>query len=124
MIDIRIKRVYELSDPRDGFRVLVDRVWPRGLTKDQVHADLWLKDAAPSTELRKWFNHDHEKWEEFKKRYSFELEAKPETVSFLVNKASKRPLTLLISSRDEEFNQGIALKEYLLLKSKKKRDKT
>jgi uncharacterized protein YeaO (DUF488 family) len=120
MIDIRIKRVYEPSDQRDGFRVLVDRVWPRGLTKDQVLADLWLKDTAPSTELRKWFNHDHDKWEEFKGRYFSELKERPETVNLLLDKGAKQRLTLLISSRDEKCNQGVALREYLLLQFKKK----
>ena len=72
-MNIQIKRVYEKSDAKDGFRILVDRLWPRGLTKEKAAADLWLKDIAPSTELRKWFNHDPEKWKEFQKKYQKEL---------------------------------------------------
>jgi uncharacterized protein YeaO (DUF488 family) len=113
-MDIQTKRVYEPAHPQDGFRVLVDRVWPRGKTKEQVQAGLWLKDVAPSTALRKWFNHDRSKWETFKSRYSAELDANPQAVTQLLEKAGQGRLTLLFSARDAEYNQAVALKEYLL----------
>lgn len=114
MTEIRTKRVYEPASPDDGFRVLVDRVWPRGMTKEQVRADLWLKAVAPSTALRKWFGHDRSKWEAFESRYFLELDAKPEAVASLVDEAVKGRLTLLFSARDAEYNQAVALREYLL----------
>ena len=119
-MDIRIKRVYEPADPHDGYRVLVDRVWPRGMTKEQAGADLWLRHAAPGAELRKWFGHDPSRWEEFRKRYFAELEAKQEIVAGLLAQASKGRLTLLYSARDEEHNQAAALREYLMSRSQKK----
>ncbi len=112
--NIRIKRVYEPATPQDGFRVLVDRVWPRGMTKEQVHAGLWLKEAAPSTELRKWFGHDPAKWDEFVRRYDQELDAKPETVKTLLDLADRGQFTLVYSAKDEAFNQAVALRRYLL----------
>jgi uncharacterized protein YeaO (DUF488 family) len=118
-LDIRIKRVYEPPDAHDGFRVLVDRIWPRGIAKEQVRADLWLRDVAPSTALRKWFAHDPSKWEEFKKRYFAELDKNPECVHVLLEAASEGTLTLLFSARDAEHNQAIALKEFLLSKVSK-----
>ncbi len=124
MIDIRTKRVYEPADPQDGFRVLVDRVWPRGMKKEAVQADLWLKEAAPSTALRKWFNHDQTKCETFKRRYFGELDAKPEIVASLLEKAAKGRLTLLFSARDIESNQAVALREYLLSRSRKRTGKS
>ncbi len=117
-MDIRIKRVYEPAILQDGFRVLVDRLWPRGKTKDQVHIDLWLKEVAPSTALRKWFNHDQSKWEIFKNLYSSELEDKPEIVMILLEKAASERLTLLFAAHDAEHNQAVVLKEYLLSASK------
>lgn len=112
--DIRTKRVYEPATSHDGFRVLVDRVWPRGLTKEQVQADLWMKDVAPSTALRQWFGHDRSKWEAFKRRYFSELDAQPQAVARLLEEAAKGRLTLLFSARDAEYNQAVALREYLL----------
>lgn len=112
-MEIRTKRVYEQANPHDGFRVLVDRVWPRGMTKQQVRTDLWLKDVAPSTTLRKWFGHDRSKWETFKSRYFLELDALPDVMDGLIDKAAKGRLTLLFSARDVECNQAVALKEYL-----------
>lgn len=120
MTDIRIKRVYEPAGPHDGLRVLVDRVWPRGMTKEQAQADLWLKDVAPSTALRKWFGHDRAKWKEFERRYFLELDAKSEAVAKLIDEAAKGRLTLLFSARDAEYSQAAALREYLLSQSKKK----
>jgi len=113
-MEIKIKRMYDPVETDDGFRVLVDRNWPRGITKAQAHIDLWLREIAPSSELRKWFSHDPAKWEEFKKRYFKELEAKPEVVSRLLEIIAKGPVTLLYSAREREYNQAVALKEYLL----------
>lgn len=119
MKEIRTKRVYEEASSRDGFRVLVDRVWPRGMTKEHAHADLWLKEAAPSTELRKWFSHDPAKWKEFKSRYFSELDEHPDAVKALLDKAENKQLTLLFSAQDTEHNQAVALREYLLSASRK-----
>jgi uncharacterized protein YeaO (DUF488 family) len=120
MADIQTKRVYEPADPQDGLRVLVDRVWPRGMTKEQAHADLWLKEVAPSTSLREWFSHDRSKWEAFKERYFSELDANPHAVGRLLDEAAtKGRLTLLFSARDVECNQAVALREYLLAMSKR-----
>ena len=116
-MDIRTKRVYETAEPGDGFRVLVDRVWPRGMTKEQVRANLWSKDVAPSTDLRKWFGHDRSKWGTFKSRYFSELDAKPEAIAKLLEQAKKGRLTLLYSAKDTEYNQAVALREYLTLRS-------
>lgn len=121
MIRIYTKRVYEAADARDGLRVLVDGVWPRGLTKERVRADLWLKDAAPSTALRKWFRHDRGKWKMFKERYFTELDAKPEVVNKLVEAAQSGTVTLLFSARDPACNQAVALREYLLTRSDRAR---
>jgi len=118
--DIGTKRVYEPANPRDGCRVLVDRVWPRGMTKEQVQADLWLKDVAPSTALRKWFGHDQSKWEEFKSRYFSELDAQPDAVARLLDETEKCRLTLLYSARDADHNQAVALREYLLSRPPKR----
>ena len=112
--DIRTKRVYEPATSHDGFRVLVDRVWPRGLTREQVQADLWMKDVAPSTALRRWFGHDRSKWEAFKRQYFSELDTQPQAVARLLEEAAKGRLTLLFSARDAAYNQAVALREYLL----------
>lgn len=116
MKDIRVKRVYEAAERSDGLRVLVDRVWPRGMTKEQVQADVWLKDIAPSTSLRTWFGHDASRWEEFKRRYFDELDRRPEAVAKLKKAAGTRRLTLLFSAKDVKHNQAVALREYLLSK--------
>jgi uncharacterized protein YeaO (DUF488 family) len=110
---IRIKRVYEPAEPGDGERVLVDRLWPRGLSKEKLQLDAWLKDIAPSNELRKWFHHEGAEWTEFRKRYFKELEAQPELVQELRRKSEGHTLTLLYSSRNEEQNNASVLKEYL-----------
>jgi len=118
-MDIHIKRIYENADPSDGKRILVDRLWSRGISKENAHLDLWLKDVAPSTELRKWFHTampDH--WEEFKQRYLEELETNP-AVKELHEIASKHKVTLLYSAKDVENNHAIILKEYLLSKNSK-----
>lgn len=95
-------------------RVLVDRVWPRGMTKAAARADLWLKEVAPSTALRKWFNHERSKWETFKVRYASELDANTDAVATLLEAAQEGRLTLLFSAQDTERNQAVALKEYLM----------
>ena len=116
MADIQTKRVYEPAGPDDGFRVLVDRLWPRGMTKEKVQANLWLRDVSPSTELRKWYHQDRTNWEEFKRRYYSELNAHTQAVARLLEAAANGRLTLLTSSRDEATNHAVALKEYLLEK--------
>ncbi len=118
MANIRTKRVYEAANPDDGCRVLVDRVWPRGMTKERAQADLWLKELAPSTALRKWFNHERANWEEFKIRYFQELDANQDAVTKLSDLAARSRLTLLFSAQDVECNQAIALKEYLLSRTR------
>jgi uncharacterized protein YeaO (DUF488 family) len=116
---IRIKRVYDAKHKADGFRVLVDRLWPRGLTKKQTGVDLWLKDIAPSRDLRKWFSHDPEKWDQFKRKYFAELEANRETVEQVMRKArEKGGVTLLFAARDQIRNNAVVLKEFLERKSK------
>lgn len=113
MGSIKIKRVYDTRSDDDGFRVLVDRVWPRGLTKEKAAVDLWLKEVAPSTDLRKWFGHDPERWDEFRARYRAELVAQPMLVGQLREQAAKGPLTLVYSAHDEAHNQAVALWEVL-----------
>lgn len=116
---IRLKRIYEQPSDQDGFRVLVDRLWPRGLRKDEVRIDLWLKEIAPRDELRKLFSHNPEKWEEFRKRYLEELELKEEYVQKLIDKAKETDLTLLYAAKNEDFNNAVVLKEYLNSKLKR-----
>ena len=113
-IDIQTKRIYEAADPEDGYRVLVDRLWPRGVAKSHAAVDLWLKEIAPSTALRQWFNHDPSKWTAFKSSYFEELDGKPDLAATLLEKAATSRLTLLFSARDLKNNQAIALKEYLI----------
>jgi len=110
---IRTKRVYETPEATDGRRILVDRVWPRGMTKKRLGADVWLKSVAPSTELRNWFKHDPSKWKGFKARYFMELDQNPAGLATLIDVVQKRVVTLLYSARDNEHNQAVALKEYL-----------
>lgn len=110
---INIKRVYEEQSSDDGQRILIDRLWPRGLTKEKAKIDLWLKEIAPSTQLRQWFGHDPNKWNEFQKRYRAELEKNKEIVSELVTQLKKGKTTLVYSAKDEEHNDAVVLKEYL-----------
>jgi uncharacterized protein YeaO (DUF488 family) len=107
----RIKRVYELPDKHDGRRILVDRLWPRGLTKEKASIDLWLKDIAPSTELRKWFDHDPGRWEEFKERYLDELKGNSEQIQLLKQELDKGIVTLVYGAKDEEHNQAVVIHE-------------
>jgi len=107
------RRVYEDPHPDDGLRVLVDRLWPRGLTKEAARVDHWMKELAPSTELRKWFDHQVERWPEFQQRYARELDGKPELVDELAVLLRKGPVTLLFGAKDEEHSQAVALAAYM-----------
>ena len=109
---MHIKRVYEIPEKDDGIRILIDRLWPRGLTKEKAKVDLWLKDIAPSTTLRKWFGHDPSKWSEFKKRYHDELENNTEAVTKLEEELKKKKVTLIYGAKDQEYNDAVVLKEY------------
>jgi len=109
----RFKRVYDNPAKADGWRVLVDRVWPRGLTKEKAQIDDWLKEIAPSASLRKWFGHDPGRWTEFKKRYAAELKTRREQVEQLAQQARKRTVTLLFGAKDIAHNNAVALKEFL-----------
>jgi uncharacterized protein YeaO (DUF488 family) len=112
---ILLKRAYDLAEPGDGARVLVDRLWPRGLSKDRAAIDHWAKEAAPSNNLRRWFGHDPARWEEFRSRYREELESPEaqEEIAALRALARKGRMTLLYASRDEERNNAVALRDYL-----------
>jgi uncharacterized protein YeaO (DUF488 family) len=110
---IRIKRVYDPPEPQDGYRILIDRLWPRGLSKDKACIDEWRKDLAPSDRLRKWFKHEPARWEEFKRRYREELRPKIKEVKELGQKKRPRTITLLYGARDKEHNNALALKKLL-----------
>ncbi len=112
---IGIKRAYEEPKPDDGYRVLVDRLWPRGIKKESLKLDAWLKELAPSTELRRWFGHDPARWEEFRKRYRAELSS-PEAQTLLAELAERAglgPVTLVYAARDEQHNGAVVLRELL-----------
>ncbi len=110
---MKLKRVYEEPSSTDGLRILVDRLWPRGLTKERAAVDLWLKEVAPSTELRKWFGHDPAKWKEFQARYRKELAKQKDALKLLKEKAKEHTVTLVYGARDEEHNEAIVLKKIL-----------
>ncbi len=110
---IKLKRVYEQAEPSDGFRVLVDRLWPRGVSKEEAHIDAWLRDIAPSTELRTWFEHDPAKWPEFQRRYRGELKAKTSQLEKLLAAAAGRDMTLVYASKEQHYNNVTVLKEVL-----------
>ncbi len=110
---IKLKRVYEEPDTEDGIRILVERLWPRGLSKEKAKVDIWLKDAAPSTKLRKWFDHDHTKWEEFKKRYYLELGKNPEALKPIRDILQNVNITFVFASKEEKYNNAVALGEYI-----------
>lgn len=112
-MQVSIKRVYASADSKDGYRILVDRLWPRGMKKDSAEIDQWLKDVAPSAKLRTWFGHDPEKWKEFKKRYHDELKNNAAWDELLVLAKAKKKITLLFGSKDEEHNQAVVLAELL-----------
>lgn len=111
--ELKLKRVYEKPDKADGIRILVDRLWPRGLTKQKATLELWLKEIAPSTELRKWFGHDPKKWRSFRARYQSELKRHPDELKLIKDKASEGTVTLLYGARDQEHNEAIVLKQLL-----------
>jgi uncharacterized protein YeaO (DUF488 family) len=110
---IALKRAYDPVSRADGTRFLVERLWPRGLTKAKLHVDAWLKEVGPSTELRQWFGHDPAKWDEFRKRYRRELDSHPDAWQPIVSAASHGRVTLVYSSHDTEHNNAVALQEYL-----------
>jgi uncharacterized protein YeaO (DUF488 family) len=110
---IKIKRVYEEASKDDGKRILVDRLWPRGLTKTKANVDVWLKDISPSTELRKWFDHQPSRWQEFKRRYCAELEKNNEQFSALKRLTRTSAVTLVYGAKDTQHNAAIVLKEFL-----------
>ncbi|WGF93029.1 DUF488 domain-containing protein [Aequorivita marisscotiae] len=112
-MDIKTKRIYEDANKTDGFRVLVDRIWPRGVSKEDANLNEWMKEIAPSKELRKWFDHKEERFDEFSKKYKSELKKKDDLVQQLIAKANDKRITLLYGAKDEKNNQAIVLKEYL-----------
>lgn len=108
-----LKRVYEEPSSADGYRILVERLWPRGLSKERAAVDLWLKDVAPSPELRKWFHHDPARWEGFQQRYRAELKEKKDAVKLLKQKGKEGTVTLVYAAHDEEHNGALVLKQFL-----------
>jgi uncharacterized protein YeaO (DUF488 family) len=108
---IQIKRVYDDPSKDDGYRVLVDRLWPRGIKKEEAHLDQWMKEIAPTVELREWFGHDPSKWDEFQKRYRAEIEKHPDDIAELQKKAKDGNLTLVFAAKDVEHNNAVVLKE-------------
>jgi uncharacterized protein YeaO (DUF488 family) len=111
---IKVKRIYDESTRSDGFRILVDRLWPRGIKKSEANIDLWLKEIAPSDSLRKWFNHDPKKWIAFQKRYAKELIDKQESINIILKEAKKKTVTLLFGTKETEHNNAVALLNILL----------
>jgi len=111
--ELNLKRVYEAPHKDDGTRILVDRLWPRGLTKEKAKVDLWLKEIAPSTELRKWFGHDPKKWRSFRKRYETELKDHADEIKLLKSKVKEGTVTLIYGARDQEHNEALVLKQFL-----------
>ncbi len=112
-MDIRTKRVYDPPAENDGYRVLVDRIWPRGMKRDELAIDRWMRNIAPSTELRKWFNHDLARWDAFRKRYFQELHSHADALRSLLEEVGDGPLTLVYAARDQQHNNATALREYL-----------
>lgn len=112
-MSIKVKRVYDKAEDGDGLRILVDRIWPRGLSKEKAKIDKWIKEISPSTELRKWYNHDPEKWNEFKDRYFKELQDKSALIDDLFLKSRKQTISFLFSSKETKYNNAHALKEYI-----------
>lgn len=107
--NISIKRIYESPSETDGYRILIDKLWPRGISKENAHLDEWLKTIAPSDEIRKWFNHENARFEEFSKRYQIELENKKEEIQHLLNLSGTNKLTLLYAAKNEECNNAVVL---------------
>ena len=117
---LKLKRAYEPVSKDDGKRFLVERLWPRGLSKRKLHLEAWLKDVGPTTELRQWFGHDPEKWKRFRARYFRELDSRPESWRPIRTAARGHAVTLVYSSHDEEHNNAVALKEYLQAKGRRR----
>ena len=117
---LKLKRAYDPASPDDGKRFLVERLWPRGVKKSSLRLDAWLKDIAPSPQLRKWFSHDPRKWPEFQKRYRAELDRHPEIFETVIQAARRGPVTLIYGSRDTEHNAAVALRDYLQKKLARK----
>lgn len=109
----KIRRCYDPPEADDGQRILIDRLWPRGVRRQDLAADLWLKEIAPSNELRHWFGHDPTRWEEFRRRYFAELDANPEPLAKLRDRITIGPVTLLFAAKDEAHNNAVALRDYL-----------
>ncbi|MCO5293761.1 MAG: DUF488 domain-containing protein [Homoserinimonas sp.] len=112
-MEVKIKRVYEPADPADGYRILVDRLWPRGISKDKAEVEVWLKEVGPSNELRKWFNHEAANWPEFEKKYRAELAGNPAFEELRVLAAQQPRVTLVYSAHDETMNQAVVLQDLL-----------
>lgn len=112
--NVRLKRAYEPPSGQDGKRILIDRLWPRGVSKDAAALDEWMKDIAPSTDLRKWFGHDPARWEEFRRRYAEEVHHNPELLGQLRSLARHGPITLVYSAHDEEHNDAVVLRDLIL----------
>jgi uncharacterized protein YeaO (DUF488 family) len=118
--NVKVKRAYESPAASDGTRILVDRLWPRGIKKETAGIDQWCKDISPSTALRKWFGHDPARWPEFRRRYAAEVQEQPEQLAKLRAQARRGPITLVFSAHDEEHNDAVALREILLGRPQKK----
>ena len=112
-IQIVTKRVYEPYSKSDGYRILVDRLWPRGISKEKSHVDIWFKEISPSTELRKWFNHEQEKYGEFKSRYRLELDGKKELIELFFKELKTKKVTLVFASRELKINHAVVLMDYM-----------
>lgn len=119
---VRLKQVYEQPSLADGMRVLVDRLWPRGLTKHDVSADLWLRDAAPSGELRRWYGDDSKRWIRFSRKYRIELARRPEVLELLDDLRRRAPVTLIFGARDEAHSHAVVLREVLEERSRTRRE--
>ena len=112
-MNVKLKRVYDKPEAGDGVRILVERLWPRGLSKEEAKVDIWLKDVAPSPHLRKWFSHDPAKWEEFRRRYYRELDQNRDAVKGLLEITKVRGATFVYGSREKKYNSALALKSYI-----------
>jgi len=112
-VQIITKRVYDAAEKREGLRILVDRLWPRGVKKEEARIDEWFKELAPSRELRRWFSHDSKKWVKFKKRYFKELKDQERLIETILENAKNQPIVLVYAAKEESYNNAVALKEYL-----------
>lgn len=112
-MDIQLKRAYQPADPNDGYRILVDRLWPRGVSRISAHIDLWFKDIAPSPALRKWYGHEPSRWDEFRAQYFRELEGIPEAVERIVERSRSGRVTLVYAAKDTEHSHALALRDFI-----------